>query len=486
MKVCCEEPVTIKEQDTTNAHLKARAVYKCGQCGHPKIRPHKCTFEREQASGVSLVSPFVQKSDGHHPHNPFWSAKPNFGLSVSVCEDPMEPPSGGPSRLSRGSGDTSVVTPRDAPLFAFPPQEDVVMLPVSSYSSYDSKSDQLSHDIIYRHNRSLRAKQKKAHVLSKQMAKAATKADNRTFAYTHQSDSENSSATTSTTGWSETVLLNHAPSSGKKPERVPLHKRGRADSDSYVTRNYNSCGFYTSDPQLIRKHLRQIRRQVSESSNSHQSQQYQQYSDHYSNNPSTEEEASSDDTSESEDRVTYRQFTPYENPHCASYVSETRSDDEQYYCTNSQVSAANTITNTVNRISISDLPSETEQQARPAAEQLMLMFQTASLPCETTIVASVSTSPKPVPKPLSASPITLVSKPLLNKQRRLSQVFAAEREMRHSPSPVWPASSPDICSAFRGHNVNRGDHNADSDSDLDEEGDEEVFKYLNDDINSWI
>jgi hypothetical protein len=62
-------------------------------------------------------------------------------------------------------------------------------------------------------------------------------------------------------------------------------------------------------------------------------------------------------------------------------------------------------------------------------------------------------------------------------------VFAAEREARHSPSPVWTASSPDICSAFRGHSVNE---EGDSSSEVDDEEDEEVFKYLNEDIGSWM
>jgi hypothetical protein len=388
-----------------------------------------------------------------------------------------------------------VVTPRDVPLFpSHKPQqtaqvhEDVVMLPTSNHTTYEAKPLEAHYDIIYRHNRATRLKQKRGHLLSRQMMKAAAKNDNRTFSYAHQSDSDNSSATTSTAGWSETVLLNH---SARRQERVPLSsKRGRADSDPYLTSNYNTSSVNTNnDPYGIRKHLRQIRRQVSES------YAYQQAavgggSSSGSLNPSTEgEDASSDDLSSEGERTHYRQYATYEsNPRNTSYVSESRSDEEQAYCTHSQQSAG-TITSTADRFSIMDcLPSETEQLARPVAAEQLIFMSHASLPCETTVVASSPRKAQQQPQqeqqqmPVSASPVTLVPK-FASKQRRLSHVFAAEREARHSPSPVWTASSPDICSAFRGHSVNE---EGDSSSEVDDEEDEEVFKYLNEDIGSWM
>ncbi len=236
---------------------KPRGVYKCGQCGMPKIRPHKCELllrpkscspVNSTANGPFIVSPVESPSKRLQlVGNPRTTTSSRGGGIVgrpAFPSDQQQQPSMAQPLFSRStsfeSGITSfreqLLSSNGRPTAGFGGargghvvEEEIVLLPTSN-SHLESNTNGDRRDLLCRYNQSNKEKIKKTRTLLRKANNcsdgSAPAAGNKRFAiiqHQQSSDSEQSY------GWSETTDL--------VPQELPLLKRARSANASFPDPN---------------------------------------------------------------------------------------------------------------------------------------------------------------------------------------------------------------------------------------------------------
>ncbi len=262
LKLVSELPVQTQQ--------RAKAVYKCGQCGQPKQRQHKCEpYGRKKSdeyppSGPYVVSPTEAASsrqDRSATANPFLSTMPSFGPpreqrqrtdSWGYNQQPLPRPFFGsvPSgpyfqrtaellRTSDLRSSTDSCNSADA--------DEVVVLPTRDSQLGSQTND--SKDILLRYHQATKEKVKKTRTLLRQVSddQDDRKPLRRTLAFSHSSDSDGSY--TATPAWVETTELRSFS------REVPLKRTRSDDAKSWQQRcassSTSSSSACTSEAEVV-------------------------------------------------------------------------------------------------------------------------------------------------------------------------------------------------------------------------------------------